>query len=164
MLGLTRYFKCASITRYDALSLASQGEAMRRRSRASGTPAKAQPQKAVTQKRDDVSKAKRRGSSAAAGQETEIARLRRELSEALEQQAVTTEVLRTISSSSGNLKAVFESMLARAMRICDAQFGALCLYDGDCYQDDLERVRLICGTECRPYKMLKDVIDGTATY
>ena len=31
-------------------------------------------------------------------------------------------------------------------------------------KDDLEKVRLICGTECRPYKMLKDVIDGTATY
>ncbi|MDR3420172.1 MAG: tetratricopeptide repeat protein [Xanthobacteraceae bacterium] len=31
-------------------------------------------------------------------------------------------------------------------------------------KDDLEKVRLICGTDCRPYKMLKDVIDGTATY
>jgi tetratricopeptide (TPR) repeat protein len=31
-------------------------------------------------------------------------------------------------------------------------------------RDDLERVRLICGTDCRAYKMLKDVIDGTATY
>ncbi len=32
-------------------------------------------------------------------------------------------------------------------------------------KDDLEKVRLICGnTECRPYQMLKDVIDGTATY
>jgi hypothetical protein len=32
-------------------------------------------------------------------------------------------------------------------------------------KDDLEKVRLICGnTDCRAYKMLKDVIDGTATY
>ncbi len=31
-------------------------------------------------------------------------------------------------------------------------------------EDDLEKVRLICGTDCRAYKMLKDVIDGTATY
>jgi tetratricopeptide (TPR) repeat protein len=31
-------------------------------------------------------------------------------------------------------------------------------------RDDLEKVRLICGTDCRAYKMLKDVIDGTATY
>ena len=32
-------------------------------------------------------------------------------------------------------------------------------------KDDLEKVRLICGnTDCRPYRMLKEVIDGTATY
>jgi tetratricopeptide (TPR) repeat protein len=31
-------------------------------------------------------------------------------------------------------------------------------------KDDLEKVRLICGTTCEPYKMLKDAIDGTATY
>jgi len=31
-------------------------------------------------------------------------------------------------------------------------------------EDDLEKVRLICGTDCKPYKMLKDVIDSTATY
>jgi tetratricopeptide (TPR) repeat protein len=31
-------------------------------------------------------------------------------------------------------------------------------------KDDLEKVRLICGTDCKPYKMLKDVIEGTKTY
>jgi tetratricopeptide (TPR) repeat protein len=31
-------------------------------------------------------------------------------------------------------------------------------------RDDLEKVRLICGTDCRAYRMLKDAIDGTATY
>jgi tetratricopeptide (TPR) repeat protein len=31
-------------------------------------------------------------------------------------------------------------------------------------KDDLEKVRLICGTECKAYKMLRDAIDGTATY
>ena len=31
-------------------------------------------------------------------------------------------------------------------------------------KDDLEKVRLICGTTCEPYKMLQDVIDGTQTY
>jgi tetratricopeptide (TPR) repeat protein len=31
-------------------------------------------------------------------------------------------------------------------------------------KDDLEKVRLICGTECKAYKMLKDAIDGTVTY
>jgi tetratricopeptide (TPR) repeat protein len=31
-------------------------------------------------------------------------------------------------------------------------------------KDDLEKVRLICGTDCRAYKMLRDAIDGTVTY
>jgi tetratricopeptide (TPR) repeat protein len=31
-------------------------------------------------------------------------------------------------------------------------------------KDDLEKVRLICGTDCRAYQMLKDTIDGTAIY
>jgi tetratricopeptide (TPR) repeat protein len=31
-------------------------------------------------------------------------------------------------------------------------------------QDDLEKVRLICGTDCKPYRMLKDAIDGAVTY
>jgi tetratricopeptide (TPR) repeat protein len=31
-------------------------------------------------------------------------------------------------------------------------------------RDDLEKVRLICGTDCRPFKMLKEAIDGTVTY
>ena len=31
-------------------------------------------------------------------------------------------------------------------------------------RDDLEKVRVICGTECRPYRLLREAIDGTATY
>src|SRR6516225_8247573 len=56
--------------------------------------------------------------------------LAHELSEAREQQAATSEVLRVISSSPGDLKPVFETMLANAVRICEAKYGLLLLYDG----------------------------------
>ena len=48
-----------------------------------------------------------------------------ELGEALEQEMATSEVLRVISSSPGELDLVFQTMLANAIRICDANFGAL---------------------------------------
>ena len=55
----------------------------------------------------------------------------RELSEALEQQTATSEVLQVISSSPGELEPVFHALLANATRICAAQLGFLWLADGD---------------------------------
>jgi GAF domain-containing protein len=56
---------------------------------------------------------------------------RRELAESLEQQTATSEVLRVISSSRGELQQVFAAMLANAARICEAKYGLLWLVEAD---------------------------------
>src|SRR5262249_33233705 len=64
----------------------------------------------------------------------ENTRLLNELREALDQQTATSEVLRVISSSPGELQPVFATMLANAMRVCEAKFGLMQRYEGDTWK------------------------------
>jgi len=94
-------------------------------SRRRKTPAR--PPRAVAKRRPQ----RARGDAALRGQ---LDRKTRELNEALEQQAASSEVLRIISSSPGELEPVFQAILENATRICQAQFGTLNLYDGSAYR------------------------------
>ncbi len=64
----------------------------------------------------------------------ENTRLLNELRQSLEQQTATSDVLRVISSSPGDLEPVFQAMLANAVRICEANFGTLFVVEGDEYR------------------------------
>ena len=68
------------------------------------------------------------------GEKAETALLKRELAEALERQRATLEVLRVIASSPGELKPVFKTILATAIRTCEASFGSLLLRDGEFFR------------------------------
>ena len=76
----------------------------------------------------NAARAIRRRKPSAVNAYEKIALLEHRLNETLEQQAATSEVLKVISSSPGDLEPVFGAILENATRICDAKFGNLFLY------------------------------------
>jgi len=104
---------------------------MRRRSRAGPERAKSRRGKTVTQKRrglHDPSAADPKG-------HPDVTQLTCERDEALEREKATAEVLRVISSSPGELEPVFQTMLENATRICEANYGAMWLKEGDRFRN-----------------------------
>src|SRR3984893_3960115 len=99
---------------------------VRRRRTANRKPAKAQ--QTIKAKRGAASKAARNRRPSALSKDTDVTRLTRERDDAVEQLSATSEVLKLISSSPGDLQAVFTAILAHAVRICEAKFGMLMLH------------------------------------
>jgi GAF domain-containing protein len=102
---------------------------MRRRSKAGPERAKSR-RKTTPQKLGGL----RNPSAADHKTQPDVTQLTRERDEALEREKGTAEVLRVISSSPGELKPVFQAMLASATRICEAQFGNLFLREEDTFR------------------------------
>src|SRR6516162_4223172 len=92
----------------------------------------------------------------------ENTRLLNGLREALEQQTATSEVLQVISSSPGELEPVFETMLANAVRICGAKFGALFLAEGEAYRAVALHNAPPAFAEVRRREPIRPVNPGTA--
>jgi len=116
---------------------------VRRRGTVSRKPAKSQHGGTTKPKRNNAPTAARRPISPIANLREQLKRQERELEEAREERAAIAEVLRVISSSSGELKPVFEAMLANAVRLCEAKFGDLYLYEGG-------RLRMVAGHNVPP--------------
>jgi hypothetical protein len=104
---------------------------MKRRSKAGGEPFKGRRQKAAKPTLRNAPKVPALPNSFSAVEEAKFAQLTRELSEALEREAATSEVLQVIRGSPGDLQPVFQAMLKNAVRLCDASFGSLYRWDGD---------------------------------
>jgi class 3 adenylate cyclase len=106
---------------------------MKRRSRAGGKPPKARPRKALKPKGRSATKARSHRAGAPA-RETEVAQLTRELSEAVERQAATADLLKAMGRSAIDLQGVLDTLVRSAVRLTQAEMGSLVQPEGSVFR------------------------------
>ena len=104
---------------------------MRRRSRAGGEPVKTRRRKTVTLKRRNATKSVHGRSSSVAVFQEQLDRRTHELSEALEQQKATAEILRVIRTSPADVQPVFETIVRNAVSLCGSVYAHVFRFDGE---------------------------------
>ena len=104
------------------------GVGMKRHVTTSGKASRARRDKPATPQRRTANAVARRKGSLVTDLQDQVRSLTDELTEARHQQTATSEVLKVISSSPGDLQPVFQAMLENAARVCEAKFGVLFRY------------------------------------
>jgi class 3 adenylate cyclase/putative methionine-R-sulfoxide reductase with GAF domain len=99
-----------------------------------GEPTKGQRRNTPEPTRRNAQKVQARSKLPPATEEAELARLTRELTDERRQRVATSEVLRLLSGSHGDLNHLFHTILANATNLCQSNFGTLSLCEGDAFR------------------------------
>jgi signal transduction histidine kinase len=106
---------------------------MKRRVKTSGTASKGRPRKTTSPKRPTAAAVARNSRSSDTDLRRQLDQSRRELKEAIEQRTATSEILKVIAGSPGDLEPVFQAILQNATRLCEADFGDIFRFDGNAF-------------------------------
>ena len=110
------------------------GGEVKRRSKAGREATNRRPRKTSKSERGSAPRGQARIKSIPAVEETELARLTHELTDERSQRMAMSEVLRLLSGSHGDLNHLFDTILANATNLCQANFGTLSLCEGDAFR------------------------------